>query len=576
MSGRSGAASAYSGRSSAYSGRSSVYSGRSSVYSGASTDRDTDRRKGPEEAQGAPGDDEPARKRRLRVSRYRSFMHRYVHHVVGTSYFNNGIMLVILVNMIVMAIQTDKKVAEGNPVAFSAIDIVSLAVYFTEAALKLYVAPRGYWKSGYNVFDFIILVLSIFDLVQLLAPGLLASIGNVKFLRVVRGLRALRALRGISFIEPLQVFMLAIVRTMKSAANLLLLLFLLMYVYAIVAFNFFGETSKAAGLAAWTTLPDCLLTLFDMVTADNWSSFTVPIEQSGDYTIRFLAVAFIAVGHFVFTNLFIGIVVDNLDQAQEEESRRQTERKRRLRAKKLKLIADKQENEVQRLFAIKQETATQRIDDLVQRTVHAMRHDDIVPMTSLACNPVWMQTLAMTLEHHQASMYRNQGLHFEVARTLGEIVMRRLRAARVADGYATRTVAEVVERVKAMAAPSGPRVPPPAPCPPARAPCPSSPSSRTAAAAARAAAPRTAPPVRPRTPGPAPEAEAEAAAVAAAARGAGALDGDGDEGGSTDVEEFDGVRSPREAAVRPVAQRPASRPAAPRSFEGLPGAPTPS
>eukprot|EP00741_Cyanophora_paradoxa_P008010 tig00001234_g7749.t1 len=524
--------------------------------------------------------------------------------------------------MIVMAIQTDKKVAEGTrraprpappraaavdaaAQAFSAIDIVSLAVYFTEAALKAAPParaapplaptplaalrrPRGYWKSGYNVFvrgaggaggrragaggegagrgrRLHHLVLSIFDLVQLLAPGLLASVRPPPRRPAPPALRGgrserqvpaggagparLRALRGISFIEPLQVFMLAIVRTMKSAANLLLLLFLLMYVYAIVAFNFFGRRPRrgAGGVDDAAGLPADAL---DMVTADNWSSFT------------------------------------NLDQAQEEESRRQTERKRRLRAKKLSSSPTSRRRGPAPLRH--QETATQRIDDLVQRTVHAMRHDDIVPMTSLACNPVWMQTLAMTLEHHRPHVPQ-PGLHFEarpppalpppsrtsdapqVARTLGEIVMRRLRAARVADGYATRTVAEVVERVKAMAAPSGPACPARA-LPAGKAHAVISVVADGGSSSSRSSS-RTAPPVRPPHPGPAPEAEAEAAAVAAAARGRCA----GRDGTRADRLTWRSSMgcAPRGRRRCGRGAAPASRPAAPARSRP-PGAPTPS
>eukprot|EP00741_Cyanophora_paradoxa_P023838 tig00021680_g23025.t1 len=406
-------------------------------------------------AKAAEQDEGRKRRRRRRnadIVRFRSGLHRFMHFVAEHKSFESVVMCTILVNMISMAMETDKKFAESNQTFFITLDLVSLVVYTAEFVIKLYVWPKGYWSSGYNRFDLCILSLSYLDLIQFFLPGLFSSIGNVKFLRVLRGLpppppppcpllppsshgapppaglRALRALRGISFVEPLQVFISAIVKTMQSAVHLLILLFLIMYVFAIMAFNFFGDQETKTSY--WNSLPNALFSLFDWTTADNWGAFVEPMEEAGNYAARFFAIAYIAVGHFVFTNLFIGIVVENLDEAQSQEVDRLHAMRQRMVGRKKAVIAAKQAAERRRLLEGQMDfmRTLQQLDGAAGRVVAGLRHDELVPMRSLACNPLWMDAFARASAFQEASIARAQHAHFEIARTLAELVQRRLAA----------------------------------------------------------------------------------------------------------------------------------------------------
>lgn len=125
-------------------------------------------------------------------------------------------------------------------------------------------------------------------------------------------LRALRALRSISFIRALRVLVNALIKTLWSIINLLAVLLLIMYVFAIMGFYFFGpgESETHASADQWGSIDTTMFILFDYVTADGWTQFSSELDDRGLKLARFYTVTFIFIGHFIFTNLFIGVIIN--------------------------------------------------------------------------------------------------------------------------------------------------------------------------------------------------------------------------------------------------------------------------
>ena len=129
--------------------------------------------------------------------------HHAIQKITESSAFNGFIMFVICMNALFMAMESEDAFKATYWVeAFSALDYTFLAIYTLEFILKLYAEPIMYWKSGYNVFDFIILVTSI---AQVVLSWARLGQSELKALRVLRALRTLRTLRTVSFIKGLQV-----------------------------------------------------------------------------------------------------------------------------------------------------------------------------------------------------------------------------------------------------------------------------------------------------------------------------------------------------------------------------------
>ena len=328
-------------------------------------------------------------------------------------------MTVIVVNTIFIAIETSRSLSQSRAEMFQTADLTFLGIYTLEFALKLYAEPRGYWLNNYNRFDFAIL---LFSYVQFLDTffSLFSVFGQVTFLRVLRALRALRALRGVSFIRGLQVILVALLKTLAGIVNLISLLLLIMYVFAIMAFYLFGPRDPLY----WGSLGRAYFSLFTFVTADGWTDIQSRLDEISMST-RIFTVLFIFIGHFIFTNLFIGVVIQNLEEATDEDKRIQIAKKKKLFAHKKKLIMATQEKDLTRLVQSKESDGV-NLQEFFGQMAGKLRHDDLVPMTTLMCDVTWLETYLVTMFHQENAMYRAQQLHFEVANTLGEMMERRL------------------------------------------------------------------------------------------------------------------------------------------------------
>lgn len=362
---------------------------------------------------------------------HRSLVHKFITYVTQHAWFDRLIMLTIFVNALFIAVESSRS-PENNGAVFEMADLVFLVIYTVEFVLKIYVEPIGYWRNNYNRFDFAVLALSYVEYMNLQI--------DLTFVQVLRALRALRALRSVSFIRALRVIVNALLKTLSSIANLLVLLLLIMYVFAIVGFYFFGPADTNAEPTDeerdWSTLGNALWTLWAFVTADGWTAFQDKLDSRGLKDSRIFTVCFIFIGHFVFTNLFIGIIIQNLDEAQSEEKLFQRVKRVSLVAAKKDILGQLQRQELMKgkrpsesRKQVESTTPVIRVSDLTRPLRETVRHDDIVPMTHSLCSLTWMRTYWTTLEMQENMMYRMQQLHFDMAHSMAQAFEERLRAA---------------------------------------------------------------------------------------------------------------------------------------------------
>jgi hypothetical protein len=257
-------------------------------------------------------------------------------------------MTAILLNAISIAFETSREIKEHNAHIFQSCDLGFVTYYTIELALKVFAKPREFWASSYNLvrnesscvcthtrmprntnspalqFDVFILATSYIEVVQLLFGLSMENVGSITFLRVLRTLRALRALRSISFIRSLQVLVDALAGTLSEVMNLLALLLLWMYIFAIMGFYFFGYHDENSGNTApvsahFSSLASGFMTLFVFVTADGWTDVQADMDAQGLGSSKIFSVCFLFVGHFIFMNIFIGVVIQNIEQAAYED-----------------------------------------------------------------------------------------------------------------------------------------------------------------------------------------------------------------------------------------------------------------
>ena len=226
--------------------------------------------------------------------------------LVETRSFEYGIIAVIIANSILLGLETFPALAQDYGEWMRLGNWVALGIFIVEAALKMIaLAPRAdrYFRDGWNVFDFLIIVLALIP-----ATG--------QFAMIARLARLLRVLRLISAIRDLRLIISALVRSIPSVVHVMMLMSIIVYIYAIMGYHLFHEHDPVN----WGSLGISLLTLFNIITLEGWVEvMRKAMELNSLFWIYF--VSFITVGTFVVINLFIAIIINNLDEAKLERLR---------------------------------------------------------------------------------------------------------------------------------------------------------------------------------------------------------------------------------------------------------------
>lgn len=344
-------------------------------------------------------------------------LHEIITTVARSGIFNAFIMFIIGINAVVIGLETveDLKVSQGH--LFDILDYVFLSIYTCEFLLKFYADRSAYWKSAYNIFDFIILALSY---IQILLDQL--NVGD-NILNVLRLLRALRTLRTISFIEGLQVLVTALIDTIRnSVLNVVILLVLLMLFFGVVGYYIFGY-EETGDQARWGDLSTAMLTLFTFITADGWTDIQERLSEKYPGS-QWFTVVFIFLGHFIFTNLFIGIIIMNIHEATERFLQAQRQEKEAQLKLKKEYLYKRQHDDVKQMLEKQKTSQYTNFEEMTKGFYETLRHDDYVIMTDVSVNLLWIETYLDSLDRMDEFSYRVQQTNRNLSLILGEMAER--------------------------------------------------------------------------------------------------------------------------------------------------------
>jgi len=223
--------------------------------------------------------------------------------------FHAFIVAVIVLAGVVAGLETSAAIMAEYGAALLALDKLILGVFIVEALLKMAAHGRQPWRyfaNGWNVFDFLIVVLC------------LLPVGG-PFAAVLRLARALRLLRLVSALPKLQLLVGALLKSLSAMGYVSLLLALLFYIYAVAGIHLFGKTDPAN----FGSLGTALLTLFRIVTLDNWGDiFLAQLAQVSGVKVSIYFVTFIVFGTMIILNLFIGIIMNSMSEMHAEIAER--------------------------------------------------------------------------------------------------------------------------------------------------------------------------------------------------------------------------------------------------------------
>nr|XP_013798903.1 PREDICTED: voltage-dependent T-type calcium channel subunit alpha-1G [Apteryx mantelli mantelli] len=245
-----------------------------------------------------------------RVSRVLAFWHvvcETFRKIVDSKYFGRGIMVAILINTLSMGIEYHEQPEElTNALEIS--NIVFTSLFALEMLLKVLVyGPFGYIKNPYNIFDGIIVVISVWEIVGQQGGGL----------SVLRTFRLMRVLKLVRFMPALQRQLVVLMKTMDNVATFCMLLMLFIFIFSILGMHLFG--CKFASERDGDTLPDrknfdsllwAIVTVFQILTQEDWNKVLYNGMASTSSWAALYFIALMTFGNYVLFNLLVAILVE--------------------------------------------------------------------------------------------------------------------------------------------------------------------------------------------------------------------------------------------------------------------------
>lgn len=201
------------------------------------------------------------------------------------------VMWVIVLNAAVLGLETVPYMEHQYGGLLAALDNIALVVFVVELLAKLAYRRLGFFRDGWNCFDFVIVGIALVP-----AAGPLA---------VLRALRVLRLLRLLSVVPAMRMVVEGLFRALPGMGSVAALILLIFYVGAVLATKLYG-----ADFPEWFGhLGASMYSLFQIMTLESWSMGIVrPVMEVHGLAWAFF-VPFIMVTTFAVLNLFVGTIV---------------------------------------------------------------------------------------------------------------------------------------------------------------------------------------------------------------------------------------------------------------------------
>uniref|UniRef100_A0A087YGF8 Sodium channel protein n=1 Tax=Poecilia formosa TaxID=48698 RepID=A0A087YGF8_POEFO len=267
----------------------------------------------------------------------------YVFDFVTQQVFDIAIMVLIWLNMVTMMVEVEGQSKEWEK-NLKYINIVFIIIFSGECLLKMIALRQYFFINGWNIFDFIVVILSIVGI--FLANVIEKYFVSPTLFRVIRLARIGRVLRLIKSAKGIRTLLFALMMSLPALFNIGLLLFLVMFIYAIFGMSNFAYVKKEKGiddLFNFETFGNSMICLFQITTSGGWDLLLAPILNTKDNSdcdsemehpgsnnakgncgnpavgIAFF-VSYIIICFLIVVNMYIAVILENFGVATEESA----------------------------------------------------------------------------------------------------------------------------------------------------------------------------------------------------------------------------------------------------------------
>ena len=213
----------------------------------------------------------------------------------------------ILLNAVTLGLETVQSVDARYGAELEALNTAFLGVFAVEIGIRILAygrRPQDYFRNGWNVFDFLIIAAAFMPFLR----------SNATLLRVVRLLRVFRLL---SVLPELRVLTLALVRSIAPIFGIGLVVLLLLYVYGMVGWLLYEDSNPEY----FQDIGVAMLTLFKMLTLEGWPDIYDEVARGNPWAWVYF-VSFVLLSSFILFNMFIGIIINSMEESRALEMRR--------------------------------------------------------------------------------------------------------------------------------------------------------------------------------------------------------------------------------------------------------------
>uniref|UniRef100_A0A3Q0SR06 Sodium channel protein n=1 Tax=Amphilophus citrinellus TaxID=61819 RepID=A0A3Q0SR06_AMPCI len=250
-------------------------------------------------------------------------------------------MVLILFNMITMMVETDEQSPQMERI-LNNINLAFIIIFTTECLIKIMALRCYFFTIGWNIFDFVVVILSIVGIV--LADIIEKYFVSPTLFRVIRLARIGRILRLIRGAKGIRTLLFALMMSLPALFNIGLLLFLVMFIYAIFGMANFAYVKRQGGIDDmfnFETFGNSMICLFQITTSAGWDSLLSPILNNSPEecdaniphtgtTVRgncgnpsvgiTFFVTYIIISFLIVVNMYIAIILENFSVATEEST----------------------------------------------------------------------------------------------------------------------------------------------------------------------------------------------------------------------------------------------------------------
>ncbi|CAD7702748.1 unnamed protein product [Ostreobium quekettii] len=220
--------------------------------------------------------------------------------------------------------------------ATEAVNLAFSIIFGLEAAIKIVgFGWKSYIKSGWNKFDFLLVVTSAMDIAfAYLSMGFASTLRLLRIQKVLRLMRISRMFKLMKGFDGVRSLLETLIMSLPAFWNVGLLLVLAFFIYAYTGVLLFGSVRRGVNLnenANFEKFSTAMITLFRVATNDQWRGLMEDCmvqppdcdKGKGDCGTPIAApyfMSFVVVVSMIMFNLFTAVIRDNFEDQQDQDS----------------------------------------------------------------------------------------------------------------------------------------------------------------------------------------------------------------------------------------------------------------